>query len=336
MSLYCRKDGKQYWNDETIYDDGSFFFVTKGRFDVDWCRCDSCNAPIKKNQEAYLVEHMTDPETTQYSQASNYFNLTTAEFRIRGLAPNDNDELYDEAPGSDASGPEIVFRNPRRKSRWNIKDLHQSMEAEELGLEYFEMAKAIMLDPDQNFIGDKELNGINFGIAVLEAADLALLQAQSQEVRESIFDALATYLEEYPEEFAHHLQMTSCVFGYTSLYGVEVTDVREFWSDLPAILEGGTVYQPPGLTAKFDKDSRYNQKTRWLKYAAELLLSGKKPIMIPDACCAGPVYDLKTNEILTKSLQAKVANAKMLINCPVTDHSFVSFYTTMIRAQKGF
>ena len=150
----------------------------------------------------------------------------------------------------------------------------------------------IMLDPDQNFIGDKELNGINFGIAVLEAADLALLQTQSQEVRESIFDALATYLEEYPEEFAHHLQMTSCVFGYTSLYGVEVTDVREFWSDLTAILEGDTVYQPPGLTAKFDKDSRYNQKTRWLKYAAELLLSGKKPIMIPDACCAGPVYDL--------------------------------------------
>ncbi len=30
MSLHCRKDGKQHWNDKTVYDDGSFYMITKG------------------------------------------------------------------------------------------------------------------------------------------------------------------------------------------------------------------------------------------------------------------------------------------------------------------
>jgi hypothetical protein len=240
------------------------------------------------------------------------------------------------APIAYDPGPEIVFLKPRRKSRWSVQDLHQSMEAEELGLEYFEMAKGIILDPEQNFIGDKEANGIGLSIAVLEAADLALLRTHNQEVRESVFDALTTYLEEYPEAFAHHLQMTSSVFGYRGFYDVEMRDVRDFWSDLSVILEGDRVCQPPGLAEKFDKNSRYNRKTAWLKYAAQLVLSGKKPVMIPDVCCTGVGYDPKTKELVNKSLQGRVASAEMLINCPVTEHSFLSFYTSMIRAQKGF
>ena len=176
----------------------------------------------------------------------------------------------------------------------------------ELGLQHFEMAKAIILDPDQNLIGERENNGRNLSVAVVETADLTLLRTNNQDVRESVFDALTTYLEEYPEEFAHHLQITSSVFGYSGLYDIQMEDVSDFWSDLPDILEGDTTYQPPGLAAKFDKSSWYNQKTRWLRYAAQLVLTGKKPLMIADVCCMGLDYDPKNNDLTNKSLQGKV------------------------------
>jgi hypothetical protein len=98
MSLFCRKDGKKHWNDKTVYDDGSFYLITKGPLDVDWCRCDSCNARIKKNQEAFLLEQMINPKTKQYSRAANYFNLTTTQCRICGLG--DNNEVYGEGADS--------------------------------------------------------------------------------------------------------------------------------------------------------------------------------------------------------------------------------------------
>lgn len=128
--------------------------------------------------------------------------------------------------------------------------------------------------------------------------------------------------------------MTSAVFGYRGLYDTEKTDVQEFWSELPAILQGDTVYQPAGLTAKFDPNSRYNQKTAWLKHAADQILSGKKPLMIPDACCIGIVYDSKKKDVVSKSLQGRVASTEMLINCPISEHVFFSFYTTIFEHSK--
>lgn len=72
------------------------------------------------------------------------------------------------------------------------------MEADEFGLEYFEMAKSIMLNPKQNLTPDRDLNAIDFSIAVLEAGDLALLETDSKDVHESIFDALTTYWKNIP------------------------------------------------------------------------------------------------------------------------------------------
>jgi len=265
-------------------------------------------------------------ENIQHSQAANYFNLTTSESKICGIDLSDPIESW----------PEVRFLKPRRKSRWTIEDLHRSAEQEELGLQYFEMAEGILLDPQQNFIGDKEVNGIGLGIAVLEAADLALLQTEDEDVREAVFDALRTFLEEYPEEFAHHLQMTSSVFGYKGLYNVSMEDVRDFWVGVPCILDGDTVYQPPGIAERFDRNSLYNKRAAWLRYASELVLSGRKPVIIRDACCNGIGYDPKKKDVVNESLQGRVVDAEMLINCPVEECSFLGFYTSMIRARKGF
>jgi hypothetical protein len=210
------------------------------------------------------------------------------------------------------------------------------MEHRELGVQYFEMAQGILLDPRQNSIGDRSDNGVALGIAVLEAADLALLATDNEEVRGSVFDALTTFLEDYPEELAHHLQMTSSIFGYEGLYDVSKQDVRDFWEGVSCILASDTVFHPPGVIDRFDQNSTYNKRTRWLRYAADLVLSGRKPVMIPDACCKGVGYDAKKKDVVNESLQGRVVNAEMLIDLPVKTCSFLGFYTYMIRALKGF
>ena len=171
---------------------------------------------------------------------------------------------------------------------------------------------------------------------MLESADLALLQTHEPEVRESVFDALTTYLEEYPEEFAHHLQMTSSIFGYEGIYDVAKDDVRDFWTEVTGILDGDTTYRPPGISERFDKNSLFNKRTDWLKYAAKLVLLGSKPVMIPDVCCKGVGYDPKKKDVVNQSLQGRVVDTEMLISLPIEHASYLGFYACIIRARKGF